>query len=461
MTSARERLTALAAAAGYPDSALALVAEATLPRHTAGEPLGDRECAQLADAIEALAQAGRTADTLGALIADHQRRHGPEWRERFWARTLETASLRQAHPEHHGLAQGETDPATPAEHRGRPTSGRGRAGASPPANAGRSAMTQLAVAGADSRAPANGTPTPAELAGRIRLPRRLPPRNDGQPLRSLSHSSVTKFWLCPDLWRRHYLCRERFAPTGAMFLGSRVDEALTHYYRHWLETGERLPLKEVTRFFGRNWKQQLEAENDKLGVAWDERLDRTSALKLGVRALALAFEELVPRLGEPVAVQRRVELRLGPVEWTVEGYLDLETRRHEPGSEKRVEEVVDYKVRAGSAITEAAAARNPQASLYLAARWLEGRAAGGFCFAQIGKPGPRRREMSASIVTTRRSTAQRRGALARIAQVAAQIVACHERFGPDRPWGFADPSGWKCSRRYCEAWGSCPGGGGV
>jgi hypothetical protein len=184
---------------------------------------------------------------------------------------------------------------------------------------------------------------------------------------------VARFWLCPDSWRRHYLLGERFPPTGAMFLGSRVDEALNYYYRHWLETGERLPLKEVMRFFGRNWKRQLEAENDKLGVAWDQRLDRTTALKLAVRALALAFEELVPRIGEPVAVQRRVEFRLGPVEWTVEGHLDLETQRHEPGSENPVEEIVDYKVKAGSAITAPAAARNPQASLYLAARWLEGR----------------------------------------------------------------------------------------
>ena len=69
--------------------------------------------------------------------------------------------------------------------------------------------------------------------------------------------------------------------------------------------------------------------------------------------------------------------------------------------------------------------------------------------------------MSASIVSTSRSTGQLRGALVRIAQVARQIVACYERFGPDEPWGFADPGGWKCSERYCEAWGSCPGGAGL
>jgi len=69
--------------------------------------------------------------------------------------------------------------------------------------------------------------------------------------------------------------------------------------------------------------------------------------------------------------------------------------------------------------------------------------------------------MSASLVTTHRSRARLRGALVRIAQAASQIVACYERFGPDRPWGFADPTGWKCSPRYCEAWHGCPGGGGL
>jgi hypothetical protein len=102
-----------------------------------------------------------------------------------------------------------------------------------------------------------------------------------------------------------------------------------------------------------------------------------------------------------------------------------------------------------------------QPAVYLAGRWLERDPAAQFCFAQIAKPGPRRKEIGASIVTTSRSIGQLRGALARIAQVARQIVACYERFGPEDPWGFADPAGWKCSVRYCEAWGRCPGGAGL
>jgi hypothetical protein len=49
--------------------------------------------------------------------------------------------------------------------------------------------------------------------------------------------------------------------------------------------------------------------------------------------------------------------------------------------------------------------------------------------------------MSASFVTTARTDGQLRGALARIAQAASQIHAYYERFGPERPWGFAHPTG--------------------
>jgi hypothetical protein len=104
---------------------------------------------------------------------------------------------------------------------------------------------------------------------------------------------------------------------------------------------------------------------------------------------------------------------------------------------------------------------DPQASLYLAGRWLEGDPADEFWFAQIGKPGARRKQMSASLITTRRRPGQLRSMLARIAQVANQIDAHHERFGADQPWGFADPAGWKCSPRYCAHHAACPGGGGL
>jgi hypothetical protein len=180
---------------------------------------------------------------------------------------------------------------------------------------------------------------------------------------------------------------------------------------------------------------------------------------LGLDAVELNFNELIPHLGEPVAVQRKREYTLAPgLEWSVLYYLDLETQRRDAGD--LLPAVIDYKVKT-TPLSQHKADHDFQPAVYLAGRWLEGDPAAQFCFAQIAKPSPRRKRIGASIVTTSRSTRQLRGAIVRIAQVARQIVANYERFGADEPWGFADPGGWKCSERYCDAWATCPGGRGL
>jgi PD-(D/E)XK nuclease superfamily len=320
-------------------------------------------------------------------------------------------------------------------------------------------MSATATTVAGLGEPAAVAPSAAELAARIQVPRRLPPRYDGQPLAHLSHSSYSRFALCPEDWRRRHMLGERSAPSGSMFLGRRVDDPITLYYRRILEHGDRLELDQVKDAYRDGWRADEEAERERLGIAWEDDLRLEAAFKIGLDAITLTFERLIPHLGEPVAVQRRLEYTLAPgLEWSVLCYLDLETLR--PDGDARVPAIVDYKVKT-TPLSRFKADHDFQPAVYLAGRWLEGDRAAEFSFAQIAKPGPRRKAMSASIVTTTRSIGQRRGALARIAQVARHLVAYYERFGPDEPWGFADPSGWKCSARYCEAWGSCPGGAGV
>ncbi|MGH2857316.1 MAG: PD-(D/E)XK nuclease family protein [Solirubrobacteraceae bacterium] len=317
-----------------------------------------------------------------------------------------------------------------------------------------------ATQAADSASAGPAAPaTAAELAARIQIPRRLPQRYDGQPLQHLSYSSYNRFVLCPEDWRRRVILGEKAAPTGSMFLGRQVDEAITLYYRRILEHGDRLTVDQVKDAFWDGWKAAAAGEREQFGIAWEEELREDRAFKLGLDALDLTFAQLVPRLGEPVAVQREVRYTLAPgLEWDVLCYLDLESVQRDADGETPV--VVDYKVKT-TPLTQFKADHDFQPSVYLAGRWLEGNPAAAFQFAQLAKPGPRRKEMAASLINTTRSVGQLRGALVRIAQAARQIVACYERFGPDEPWGFADPGGWKCSERYCEAWGSCPGGGGL
>jgi hypothetical protein len=319
-------------------------------------------------------------------------------------------------------------------------------------------MTNLATAPARAPTPAEGIPTAAELAARIALPRQLPTRHDGEPLRHLSNSSYTLFLSCPEAWRLRYLHGRKEPPSGAMFLGSRVDDALSLYYRHILEHHERLELEQVTDAYRDLWRTEI--QNEELGVDWRD-IHQHAAFELGVQALELTFDQLVPKLGEPLAVQRRLEFALAPglTEWTIVCYLDLETRGHDAAGEP-IDRVIDYKVK-GTPIGQPTADRDPQASLYLAGHWLEGRPAEEFAFAQIAKPGRQRKQMSAGLVTTRRTPGQLRACLARIALAASQIDAYYQRFGPDRPWGFADPTGWKCSERFCAHWVACPGGAGL
>jgi len=321
-------------------------------------------------------------------------------------------------------------------------------------------MTRLTAAPAGASASAAGPPTAAELAARIQVPRQLPVRYDGQPMRHLSNSSYTRFLLCPEDWRRHYLLGERTPPSGAMFLGGRVDDAISTYYLRILEHHDQLTPDQVKDAYRDHWQRELASEEDKLGIDWGLELSEAGTFEMGLAAIELTLAELVPKLGQPTAVQRKLEFALAPgLEWTIQCYLDLETLRPDENGAPRPA-IADYKIK-GSRLSQQKADHDPQAGLYLAARWLEGTPAREFSFAQIAKPGKQRKQMSASFITTHRTTGQLRGSLARIALAASQIAAYYERFGPDEPWGFADPSGWKCSPRYCAHWRACPGGRGL
>ena len=193
--------------------------------------------------------------------------------------------------------------------------------------------TEITVAGVGQ--PSTAPPRAAQLAARIQIPRRLPPRYDGQPLQHLSHSSYSRFVLCPEDWRRRYMLGEKTAPSGSMFLGREVDDAITLYYRHILDHGEHLSVDQIKDAFWDGWKAATEAERERLGIAWETDLREDRAFKLGLDAVELTFSQLIPHLGEPVAVQRKMEYTLAPgLEWSVVCYLDLETPDSPPNGEE-------------------------------------------------------------------------------------------------------------------------------
>ena len=116
--------------------------------------------------------------------------------------------------------------------------------------------------------PAGDAPvSAAELAARIPVPVQLPIRSyDGERIRHLSPSSYNLWATCREAYRRKYICGQREAPSGAMFLGSRVDDAVSLYYRRKLEHGEQLDLDQVKDGYRELWQQGHEQETEKLGV---------------------------------------------------------------------------------------------------------------------------------------------------------------------------------------------------
>ena len=170
---------------------------------------------------------------------------------------------------------------------------------------------------------------------------------------------------------------EKTAPSGSMFLGRQVDDAITLYYRHILDHGERLSVDQVKDAFWDGWKAAAEAEREQLGIAGRPTCARTAHSNSASTRSSSPSASSIPHLGEPVAVQRQVEYTLASgLEWSVLCYLDLETRRPDVG--ELLPAVVDYKVKT-TPLTQFKADHDFQPAVYLAGRWLEGDPATHFC----------------------------------------------------------------------------------
>jgi hypothetical protein len=94
--SARARLAARAAEAGYTAATPTAIAEAALPRYQPGERLDDRAITEVCAAVETLAQAGHDAEAVRRLMAEHRARDPARWRLRLWQQALREANARHA-----------------------------------------------------------------------------------------------------------------------------------------------------------------------------------------------------------------------------------------------------------------------------------------------------------------------------------------------------------------------------
>ena len=283
----RERLATLAADAGYPGSVLAAVAQATLPAYAAGQ-LTEEQLGQVANAVQLLAEARLTADQVTAVIAGCRKRTAAQWREPLWAIAFKAASANA----HSSRGDANWKPNTFNKGGDRCRSQHPR---SPKHRHRRASL------GRQQRHPRARRNWPLESPS----PYGSPPGATASRFRHLSATSYGLWLVCREAWRRKYICREREAPSGAMFLGSRVDDAVSLYYQRRL-AGEQLDPEQIKDAYRELWRHQLDTEREKLGIDWSD-IHPDAAFEIGLQALDMTFAQLVPRLGEPIAVQRRVE----------------------------------------------------------------------------------------------------------------------------------------------------------
>ncbi len=320
----------------------------------------------------------------------------------------------------------------------------------------------------------------------LQAPVVLPPRHDGDPIQHLSHSSHSLWLSCPDAWRRRYLLGEKFPASTSMFIGTACDSALTAYAEARISGNDSMELGDLLAAYDAGWEPALEDQQQ--GINWGE--DNPDEVRTeGRRLVEHAFTHLLPYIGKPVAAQRKLEFRLSEQhQWTVQGYLDLETERveivaidphtseivqvvaidgHPVGvapdgtelQERVVRGVVDYKAK-NKLISQYDADKDFQPSLYLTGRALAGDPAEDFAFAVMRRAN-KSGQVDARITRTIRTPAQMRGTVARMAAMANGIVAFYEKLGPEQPWPYADPTGWKCGPKFCGFFSTCAGGAGL
>lgn len=252
----------------------------------------------------------------------------------------------------------------------------------------------------------------------------------------LSHSALMELGKCPRLFRETRLLGLKRPTTGAMHAGSAFGSAAQWYLLERQEASTPSPADAL---------DQLDAafELDCEEVAFSAR-EPFDALREQTRdALSVWIAELAPTVGDVLAVERRLAARFSVCEWSLVGYPDVECG---DGS------VIDLKLRSRGHLTQAAADRDSQASIYWLLRDAEAIATEHFLFHSVARG---RSGASAEAVPTTREDWQ----LARCAHRVARDARLIDHYHQTGDWPEASPLAWWCAQGQCPAWEQCPGGG--
>lgn len=247
----------------------------------------------------------------------------------------------------------------------------------------------------------------------------------------LSYSSVTSYLLCPKSWRYKYLDREVTFRSPALVYGSAVHNTVEAYL-----TDKSLDLPDL---WEKHFEEQIQGGDL---ILWNyetpEEYLNQGLMLFTEPEIVLELEKITPMVkNKEVQIEKRIELRVPGVDVPVIGYIDVITADGVPG---------DFKTSSKS-WSQSQAENETQSLFYLAALQQAGHKIDNywtfrhFIFVKTKKP-------KFQMFEHFHNPGQVMWLFNMIRNVWQGIQA--DVF-PE------NPTGWKCSDKYCDFWLLCRG----
>ena len=272
-------------------------------------------------------------------------------------------------------------------------------------------------------------------------------------LRHLSYSSVNTYLLCGHAWRLHYLEKKRYPVAPALPFGSAFHKTVQQYIEQKAHDG----LKDMALDLGGSTEGDLTSHDiiaqiwhNKWAVQCKQRIDWESGADtpttmgaLGAKMLAAprilsVIDEIAAGYGGPNCyMERRIELHIEGVPIPIIGYIDIMPNDGIP---------IDLKT-AGRMWQAGKAQKETQPLFYIAG------------LSQMGQPVPGN-AFRYAIFT--KSPKNPYGKMFECQYAFADLFWLYDLIkgvwrGIDAEVFPMNPTGWKCSPKYCQFWGECRG----
>lgn len=264
-----------------------------------------------------------------------------------------------------------------------------------------------------------------------------------EEVRHLSASSISTLWTCPEKFRRQYLHREPFRPSGAMLMGTACHAAQEANYVQKIETAEDLPVADLEDAYSTKFDEEISTRGGAGEIDWKHPLAKTKDLGAG---MVRPYREIIAPSVQPTAVERwfRVDVEGVPVQVVgrtdVEGKVvlaDADGAPYEIGPvviDMKFGEKVSHKLDAGARL---------QGLIYVMARNAHAH------FHYCSHAGRVTAPPESPLVVPNNAGATL-AATTIIQRAADTITDLYARYGPDEPWpGEGLSHSWACG--YCSA----------